>query len=69
MVEINEFELSALRDDKKRLDFIEKQAIDIVVNADGLNECEIWTPKGVITCPAADTAREAIDNAMALLNK
>lgn len=68
-VEIGEFELSALRDDKKRLDFIEKQAIEVVVNADGLNECEMWTPKGLITFPAADTVREAIDNAIALSNK
>ncbi|MFC0979529.1 hypothetical protein ACFGW6_00145 [Pasteurella multocida] len=67
--EIGEFELSVLRDDKKRLDFIEKQAIEVVINADGLNECEMWTPKGLITFPAAHTVREAIDNAMALADK
>ncbi|MGC6358062.1 hypothetical protein ACMXZC_10315 [Pasteurella multocida] len=68
-VEIGDFELTTLRHDKKRLDFIEKNAIDIVVNGYGLNECTMWTPKGLITFPAADTVREAIDNAMALADK
>ncbi|HDR0674168.1 hypothetical protein K7G92_000707 [Pasteurella canis] len=68
-VEIGEFELTTLRHDKKRLDFIEKNAIDIVVNGHGLNECEMWTPNGLFTFPAADTVREAIDNAMALADK
>ncbi|HHE3462817.1 hypothetical protein ABWF10_10750 [Pasteurella multocida] len=68
-VEIGEFELTALRNDKKRLDFIEKEAVDIVVNEHGLNECTMWTPKGLIAFPAADTVREAIDNAMVLADK
>lgn len=63
-MEIGEFELSALKKDKARLDFIEKEAIELVVNAEGLNECQAWTPKGVITYLAADTVREAIDNAI-----
>lgn len=63
-VEIGEFELTALKNDKKRLDFLEKEAIEIVVNDEGLNECQMWTPKGVVTYRAADTVRNAIDNAI-----
>ncbi|THA21138.1 hypothetical protein E5361_07360 [Histophilus somni] len=68
-VEIGEFQLNALKNDKKRLDFIEKKAIEILVNDEGLNECQMRTPKGLITYPASDTVREAIDNAMALSDK
>ncbi|WNY75952.1 hypothetical protein [Pasteurella multocida] len=67
-IEIGEFELAKLRDDKKRLDFMEDKCIEVIVNAYNFYQCTQDKPTGLIEYPIANTVREAIDNAMAMLS-